>query len=486
VSGGAGLPAGQPSGHVPGIRPGPIVTYVVLGLIVAVGAWLRLDDLTAQSLWYDEIITWRQTRGTLAELFSLTANDNYPPLYNLLTYVSVNLLGETELGLRLPAALLGIGNIVAIYFLASRLGGAFAGLAAALLLALSGFHIWYSQEARMYSLLALTATLFAMALLDRLMSLAPRRPWLLWLAGTALLYSHPFGLPTWLSMLGGAAMAAWLVRGTWIQPLRSLIFVSILTGLSFVPWAILLARRAAIVNERGFWVPDPTWAFVWSQVKVIATGPFGLALLATGAVLALGFALRPAETRDTGTPRLAGVLIFLASWAALPSLAAIAASQVIEPFFYARYAIGCLPAIAGLAALGLAPLCRNLASATAVALATVSLSTVAIALDTLPERERWRDIGAAVVADSRDDDCLILDPDWQRTSLSYYARSLPDCRVSSSPYDKFSDLPADPARVVLIVSRRSETRARLAERLPDRKVTMQIFGDVVLYTFTEP
>jgi mannosyltransferase len=70
---------------------------------------------------------------------------------------------DTEWVLRAPSALLAVGNVVAIYWLGVLIGSRIAGVLAPAVLATSGFHIYYSQEARMYTLLALAATLYAAA-----------------------------------------------------------------------------------------------------------------------------------------------------------------------------------------------------------------------------------------------------------------------------------------------------------------------------------
>ena len=118
-----------------------------------------------------------------------------------------------------------------------------AGLLAALLLGLSEYHIWYSQEARTYALLALSGTLFAAASVQYL-----RRPTLacaFWavLNGVALLYSHAYGALTWFSI--SAAVLAIIL----LAPVRVLttgsnwLLIQVLTVGAFLPWAIIVLQR---------------------------------------------------------------------------------------------------------------------------------------------------------------------------------------------------------------------------------------------------
>src|SRR5690606_11758191 len=94
-------------------RPGEVLPLL---LILAAAAILRLHDLGGQSLWWDEVMSWRQAKLGLAELLAATAEDNYPPLHNLILHVFIGLFGNGEVALRLPSALLGLANVAALYW----------------------------------------------------------------------------------------------------------------------------------------------------------------------------------------------------------------------------------------------------------------------------------------------------------------------------------------------------------------------------------
>ena len=138
--------------------------WVILGL----GAFLRLITLGRQSLWLDEGISFWIVNRPLPDL--LGELSRHPrPLHFLVLHQMVALGGDEWL-LRLPSALAGIASIGLIYALGFELFDRRTGLLAALILAFSPFHIWYSQEARFYALLAflgLAAGWFAVRALRR-------------------------------------------------------------------------------------------------------------------------------------------------------------------------------------------------------------------------------------------------------------------------------------------------------------------------------
>ncbi len=132
-------------------------------LIILIGFGLRLLRLGEQSLWYDEGVTWMLSQMQLPSLIQWTADDIQPPLYYLLLWATDLLFSDSEWALRFPSALSGTLLIPLLYSLARALSGrraaGLAPLLAAALAALSPLLVYYSQEARMYTLLVFEAAL---------------------------------------------------------------------------------------------------------------------------------------------------------------------------------------------------------------------------------------------------------------------------------------------------------------------------------------
>ncbi len=111
------------------------------------GLTLRLISLN-QSLWIDEATSALTTKMSLANFFgNFMPGDFHPPLYYLTLHTWGAVFGTSEIALRSLSVVFAIGTIYLVYLVGKR-----AGLIAALLMATSGLHIYYSQEARMYSM----------------------------------------------------------------------------------------------------------------------------------------------------------------------------------------------------------------------------------------------------------------------------------------------------------------------------------------------
>lgn len=192
--------------------------------LTAIAAILRLINIGGESLWYDESFTAWLARLPLSNMWAAIRGDVHPPGWYLIEWVTVHLLGSSELALRLPAALLGVGAVILVWRLALAVGlDRRAAFVAGLLAAVLPAAIYYSDDARMYPLLAcgvLGATLAAI-----------RGRWLLFILccivacyaqNLGVLYVFALGsvllIQRWRSWRSFSSMAAALamIMGAWL------------------------------------------------------------------------------------------------------------------------------------------------------------------------------------------------------------------------------------------------------------------------------
>jgi uncharacterized membrane protein len=121
-------------------------------LITFIGACLRLYELGSNSLWFDEAISvWFSGKPLEEIIIKQKSGDVHPPLYYLFLSLWTGVAGSEEFEVRLLSAIFGILSIPLLYLIAKRLFSGTPALISAFILAISPFHIYYSQEARMYS-----------------------------------------------------------------------------------------------------------------------------------------------------------------------------------------------------------------------------------------------------------------------------------------------------------------------------------------------
>ena len=104
---------------------------------------------------YSFLLTGRDRFGHALPLFSDNFGDLIATSYMWLTAPAIALFGLGEFAVRLPAALIGTATVYALYRLGAVVAGRGAGLLAALLLAISPWHVQVSRYAERSPLLML-------------------------------------------------------------------------------------------------------------------------------------------------------------------------------------------------------------------------------------------------------------------------------------------------------------------------------------------
>ena len=137
---------------------------VLVTLLAVAGLVLRFTRLGAQSLWIDEVLSYGWIDGIRRNGFGSLLHDIHGPLHALAIY-AISSVSTSEWWLRVPSAVAGTLAIPALALLGRSLWNAAAGLAAAALLAVSPFALYYSQECRNYAFTFLFASLVAWAAL---------------------------------------------------------------------------------------------------------------------------------------------------------------------------------------------------------------------------------------------------------------------------------------------------------------------------------
>ena len=128
-----------------------------MAALTALGAIVRFATLNAKGFWEDEGATAVLMRADLWDMVGTQIKEleAAPPLFYVLEWGAAQALGTGEVALRLLPALFGVAAIPFAYLAGKELVSERAGVAAAALVAVNPLLVWYSQEARAYSVLVL-------------------------------------------------------------------------------------------------------------------------------------------------------------------------------------------------------------------------------------------------------------------------------------------------------------------------------------------
>lgn len=243
---------------------------LLLPLIILLALFVRIPALF-QSLWLDEAIQAQAVREIsywdLITKYSI--GDFHPPLFHLLLKTWTLIFGFSEISLRAPSILFGLATVFLVYKIGEVLGNKKLGLLASLFFAFAPLHIYYSAEARMYSMATFFATLSVylfIKLFEQNKSL-----WMLFFFSTlALLYTEyvPYLLlPVfWIYVF-------WQRQNLPQNFLKNWIVTNLLFVISFLPWLPLFLSQLTLGQNVQSTLP------AWKQV-VGSFSPYALPLTA--------------------------------------------------------------------------------------------------------------------------------------------------------------------------------------------------------------
>lgn len=406
----------------------PLLTWSLLLGVMLVATLLRLPRLALQSVAFDEGYSLAVGSAAWPTLFQATLSSGvHPPLFYIIYKTVLPLWGPSEFGGRFVVVIAGLLTIPCLYQLGRRMFGRPVGLLAAALLALNPLHVWLSQEARMYGLLILLATL-SMLFFWQALRTNQARYWLALTVVNALLFNlHYFGL--WLPFIQFVVLLTDFRR--YFSRFRYWVLAQFGAGLALLPWIFFTARRPAQTFGIGF-LDTPnlldlpltywnlaiglSWGAAW-PLTVVAVGAVALAVL-------LGL-VRP----NTGFGPAQKLVVW---WLILPVGLVWLISQR-RSFYADRYLSFVIPAVILLISLGLTRLQKRgwrwlLMGAV---LAANGYGLFLTSRDPAFLKDDWRGAVAYITAREQPEDVILLYSTHIQFPFGYYyAGQLPQKPIS--------------------------------------------------------
>lgn len=159
-----------------------------------IGFFLRFYDLGFNSLWLDEASTLTFAVKSIPEIWQATTGGEFnPPLFYWVEHLMLT-FGNSEVILRFVPALLGALSIPIIYLAGREFIDRNVGIIAATAFAFSPFLVYYSQEARAYSMMLFFVT-FSLVFYFRALKNNTARDWAFFgLLSALAFWSHFYAL----------------------------------------------------------------------------------------------------------------------------------------------------------------------------------------------------------------------------------------------------------------------------------------------------
>ncbi|MCD4686729.1 MAG: glycosyltransferase family 39 protein [Anaerolineae bacterium] len=241
-------------------------TWTRLAAVLLLALGLRLINLGGRTLWYDEAfaVLFAETGwdamidGTLTQDEGGAAEE-HPLLYYQSLYYWMDIFGQSVAAVRLYSALLGVLTVGAVFVLARDWFGEQTALAAALITAIAPFHVQYTQETRMYALMALSLTLAT---------------WVYWRAwqrdriGYWIAFGVLAGVSMYVQQLAAMSLLALGLLPFVLRDRRRIVrtvAASLLALAIYLPWMLNLPDQLA--KLRQYWVAKPNILHLWLALR---------------------------------------------------------------------------------------------------------------------------------------------------------------------------------------------------------------------------
>lgn len=476
-----------------------VTTILILALI------FRLVSID-QSLWLDEATTGLVAQITFPEIFSnFLPGDFHPPLYYLAIKIWTEAFGYGEFALRSISLLSGLGTVYLTYLIGLTLADRRVGLVAALFLATSGLHIYYSHEARMYALVAFWVSLAAYFFI-KAEKKTDKKHW--------MGFSLSLLLSTLTHYMAFLVLPVFLLYGLWKRKARD-------WWVKFAVWQSLIAMVWII------WVPSfinqissglkthttsPLWwnilgrttireivlvptKFILGRIDFYSNAFYALVVVIVGILFSV-FLLKSLLSSEREKVRIVWF------WLLTPVALAALVGLIVPVFSYFRL-LFVLPAFYLLVAHGISNLKKEYVFYTVAAVVFVNLATSFYYL-TNPRfhREGWREMVNFIHSSSESQRTIVLFPaDSQMEAYNYYllqrkAVQVDNCldceRLYISPESfESADFETDYQTIWLVryvqtIFDPEDSTRQSVEQLGYNKVAEYDFNGVVVWRYGKP
>lgn len=472
---------------------------LALLVLMLIGAALRFADISTESLWVDEIYSFRQAVKSVAMIIANAPQDVHPPVYYALLHFWALLFGTTEAGLRSLSAIFGVAALPLMYVLGREMYSQRVGLYAALLLALSHFHIHYSQEARNYAYAVLVVILGMIGFVRYVKQFdSQSEPVLSWkllafflLGNTLILYSHFFALFVIAAQNALVLSFALMRRDVFRRMWKSWLALQSLLLLLFVPWMEILYFQIRAVKS-GFWIDPPNLMTLAETIIEFAGSFSAAALILPLCVLAVVQVRKRLVTiqddNAQGKPETVFIahvqfdyrLALLLLWLVLPIMIPFIRSLYSTPIYYVKYTIPALPALLLLAAKGLDAFdtkvrwMRGLVGIVVAMLCVIAWRDNRNDWNSL-EKEPWKEATRLLDSATTRNDAIFVHEWYSKYNCEYYTKR-PDVIFQAMPPERFAITPTTIERfyaplaagrdhIWLVLSHRSAQTPMILERI---------------------
>jgi mannosyltransferase len=482
-----------------------------LFLIILLGIVLRIYTIGNESLWADE--GWSFYRGTMsigALLSDLFFNENNPPVYYVFINIWIKIAGDSEIAIRLPSAIFGIILIYCNFRIGELLYDKTVGLWFSFITAISLFFIEYSQEARVYMLFALLASLSMKSYFELQVNsgVSKYAKYVLWTV--LLIYSHVYSVFLVFAQNIIFVFQRFIFQKESNPGLKNWIYLQGTVFLLAFPWFVSYLIRAQDIQD-NFWIVEPGLANLKQTFKIYSQNSnIGLLIFLLLSFLAI-FEIQRLSSHKKFTDILGWLYslkwnvklqkveqaVYLSIWLFVPIVIPFILSLISQPIYHVKYTIASALPFYLLVGAGAKSISLNRKMGTLFLIAIfLTLSTgKVIGYYEKIKKEQFREAFAYIENNSDPGDLIIMNAraiEW--TTYSYYQKR-DDLLSVGFPKDswevrpehlpKLTELAEDHSRIWVVLSHSGDKEKLIPAHLKNfyTMVATPSFKGIELFEF---
>ncbi len=248
------------------VSPSKKIFYLTLCLLIAISIGVNLLTVTDQSIRLDESQSlWAATKS-VPGIINYISQDVQVPLYELLLHFWIQIFGTNIAIVRGLSFIFFILTLPVLYKVYRQVAGRSMSLLGVTIFSLSPFILWYSNEARMYTMFALATSLDHLFFLQLYKSKGEKGKLGYFLSTLFGMFSHYFFIFFLFTQFIYVAFNTFFNVGSesikaklWAKRRFLIRYISLLflDGIFFLPWAIYFIFQGIASSTQPL-IPIPT------------------------------------------------------------------------------------------------------------------------------------------------------------------------------------------------------------------------------------
>ncbi|MBW2976553.1 glycosyltransferase family 39 protein [Candidatus Woesearchaeota archaeon] len=420
-------------------------------LIFALSFIIRVYNLEAENIWADEGLTIYNAHLPISHNIKWSLDMAYFPLYHVILSLWEKIFGLHAFSMRFLSVIFGTLSVYMTYQLGSLMFNRRIGLCSAVIMALSPFNVYYSQEARVYSLFVLLSLLSIYYYFKYTHSYENKHLLMYGIFTLLMLNSHAAAI---FVLIFQNCYHLLFIR----KYFKKWIFTQSIVFILFLPLLYLVIDRMMELSDYLTFSKPNLLTLIRTFYMFSSGTTYKLESLIIGAALSIIFSLlillslfsMYKEIKNENYLK-ANKLFFLFLWLSVPPLLLTLQSYIFYSLYLDRYVIASSVALYLIAAFSISKLKDRARLVAFVCIILLSLTILCIDFETF-NKERWEDAANYIRSNKNKEDAVIIHIPNAVYPFTYYfdlncfeSKNLSNCTSSQNIYaaKNADDLPTE-------------------------------------------